>query len=160
MPRMLPELSHVPKSTRTQGLGEKSGVPYGLYIGIAVKGVGSSETTMSTSIAVTSSSSPWQSLILRTLKEVESKIQRERPELLTNTFPEPIHFFPPTALSLEVIRVWIQVRCKSLRLALAPNATHLVGKPQNPDCAGLLPGRQRYYRRVFRDMCRLYLPQN
>ena len=86
---------------------------------------------MSTSTAVASSSSPWQSLILRTLKDVESKIQQERPELLTNTFPEPIHFFPPTALGLEVIRVWIQVIYKLLRLALAPNATHLVGKCWN-----------------------------
>ena len=83
---------------------------------------------MSMSTAVASSSSPWQSLILRTLKEVESEIQRERPELLTNTFPEPIHFFRPTALSNKVIRVWLQVRYKLLRLALAPNAIYLVGK--------------------------------
>ena len=64
---------------------------------------------MSTSKHPVSSSSSWQDIVSRTFEEVMVKIKQETPDLLTNTFLEPMKFLPLTPSGRELIHVWLQV---------------------------------------------------
>ena len=64
---------------------------------------------MSTPALQGSSSDSWESLITRTREEVMSKIQQEKPQLLSDTFATPLRFFPFTPSSRELVDVWLKV---------------------------------------------------
>lgn len=64
---------------------------------------------MTTHALHTSSPNLWQSLVSRNLEEIMSKIQKDNPEWLTDTFHEPLRFLPTTPLNRELIDRWLQV---------------------------------------------------